>query len=1024
MSKGGGGTNTVTNSAPPAEVLAAYNDVIGKAQNVAATPLQQYNGQIVAGFTPDQTSAMSTINNAQGIANPYINNANNLYSGTALSPQDYGNAVQQYASPYTQQVVDATRANLNENDAQQQLGIAGNAIKAGAYGGDRAGIASAELARQQKLANDQTIGNLYNSGYTNAQGALAQQQGVQQSAASGISGLGNQAQSSALNGANAQLQSGALQQQLNQENLNVPYQQFQTEQQYPFQTTQYLANIAEGIGGSSGGTSTTNAPGPSVGSQLGGLGLAGLSLAGSFKRGGSVKYANGGIVGYDSGGSVMPGYMDMSHVFSGLPSDINVSIVPKTAPAPGHNSIPKAESTHTSAEGNPIKDAINTGLGGARIYKGSNNVGNGISNAYHSFMGDPVSALPDNTAFGNAGNGLLSNILTPAGDVSAISPSIASGANLAGMTSGAEGLGGISGASSFVPEATSSLMPAFASAAGDTALTTAATDAAASSFADLLPELAFLFKNGGSVKKYADGGEIADDDLDEYGDDSGIDSLYPEEDNSSSIVNAPQGIAAPSKSDKSPDLSQALLATGLAMMAGRSPYAGVNVGNAGLAGMQNLSGQKQAQAKAQLLADQADRWKKTLEERANYHTALANRGIGELDTVAKRLMSDNPELTPTQAYLQANGLIRGSGRATSLSAKQTAPASPPMIASNGQIPVVAPNGSVSTNSKAVTLPLSDEGNEFKPNQYAALNGSNGTIKDAPKASIPAQLSGDMFLQTLDPDRARLIKKIGDANMDLTTALARLPGDERQGIISDVTRYNPNFNQNDYKGLVAFKQGKQGQALKPINTAQEHLALLSPLVDAMANGNNQAVNKISNSISPTFGNTDITNFDAAKGLVAAEVSKAAIGGVGGEHEREQLEMKLSNTKTPEQLKGVMKQFVGLMNGQLASTEQQYRFSTQKKDFLTNPDILSPMARANYLTYKNEQGPDASAPSATAPFSANNPLSSRNQSSSSKAKDIDSEQAIKAAKNAVADGKSRQAVAQRLKDAGIDPAKAGL
>ena len=116
------------------------------------------------------------------------------------------------------------------------------------------------------------------------------QQGYGQAAQNYLAGLGQQgalsaqlgqlgagAQTAALQGAQAQLAAGAQQQATEQAKLQADYNQFLQQQAYPFQTTQFLANIAEGIGTGSGGTSTTQAPGPNVGNQIFGA-LGALSL--------------------------------------------------------------------------------------------------------------------------------------------------------------------------------------------------------------------------------------------------------------------------------------------------------------------------------------------------------------------------------------------------------------------------------------------------------------------------------------------------------------------------------------------------------------------------------------------------------------------------------------------------------------------------------------------------------------------------------------------------------------------------
>lgn len=96
----------------------------------------------------------------------------------------------------------------------------------------------------------------------------------------GLAGLGTEAQNSALTGASALMQSGALQQQLAQEQLNVPYQEFLQQQAYPYQQLGFLSPIIEGAGSLMGGTGSTQYPGPSLLGQIGGLGLTGLGVYG------------------------------------------------------------------------------------------------------------------------------------------------------------------------------------------------------------------------------------------------------------------------------------------------------------------------------------------------------------------------------------------------------------------------------------------------------------------------------------------------------------------------------------------------------------------------------------------------------------------------------------------------------------------------------------------------------------------------------------------------------------------------
>ncbi len=256
MSGGGGTTTSNTSTNIPPEVLAEYKKVTNLGNQAASAPLQQYSGQIVADPTAAENSAYNTINNMQGMTGP-------------VSAAD----IQRYQSPYTQDVLNSTMAAENNQDAQQQAQLQGNAISAGAWGGDRSGVAQGILGGQQALANNATNAGIMNQGYSQALNeANIQQQSVLQDT---------------LTAANAQLAAGQQQQQQNQAELNVPYEQFLQRQAYPFQTTGWLANIAEGIGSNSGGNSTTTSSQPS-GGLFGGL----------FKRGGGIvpKRGSGGML--------------------------------------------------------------------------------------------------------------------------------------------------------------------------------------------------------------------------------------------------------------------------------------------------------------------------------------------------------------------------------------------------------------------------------------------------------------------------------------------------------------------------------------------------------------------------------------------------------------------------------------------------------------------------------------------------------------------------------------------------------
>jgi len=285
---GGGGkssTSTQTVSIPP-EVLARYNAVNARAENVAQQPFQQYGGEFVAPLTPTQQAGIQATSAASQLAQPYYGaatqgllgaqqgGANYIGAATgqlgaaqqtgqalgAAAGEQYAQAqnlaspyyqaatqgtqqavagaepylqaatqgtqqavagaqpyqqastrgVQQavsgaqpyqeaatmaalagaqgidpgrlqtgrYMNPYLGSVVGATQAALGQQFGQQQAQQQAEAIRAGAFGGDRSGLQRQTLRGQQALTAGQVIAPLYQQGYQQALQTAQQQQGV------------------------------------------------------------------------------------------------------------------------------------------------------------------------------------------------------------------------------------------------------------------------------------------------------------------------------------------------------------------------------------------------------------------------------------------------------------------------------------------------------------------------------------------------------------------------------------------------------------------------------------------------------------------------------------------------------------------------------------------------------------------------------------------------------------------------------------------------------------------------------
>lgn len=243
QSSGFGGLAPIQQSTTQAspQAIAAYTKALGLADVAAAQPFQKYSSDpssFVAPLTGTQQQAIGGIYGAQGVYQPYYQGAGQLAAsaGTTAAPQLAG----QYMNPFMQQVINPVLQQQGQQLAQQQA----EAIKGGAFGGERAGLQRQTLRGQQGLATGQLYAGGYGQALQAAQGDLARQLQAGQA----LGALGTGAQTAALQAPQALLGAGTLEQQTQQAGLSALYNQFLQERAYPYQQAQFYANVAGGLG--------------------------------------------------------------------------------------------------------------------------------------------------------------------------------------------------------------------------------------------------------------------------------------------------------------------------------------------------------------------------------------------------------------------------------------------------------------------------------------------------------------------------------------------------------------------------------------------------------------------------------------------------------------------------------------------------------------------------------------------------------------------------------------------------------
>jgi len=267
LGDGGGGNNntgtTSTSSNIPDWALGYAKDTLYNASQVTdlqQNPYKTYEAPRVAGFAPLQEQAQYGAANMSG------------------GPQAFQQNIGSYMSPYMQNVVD-----VQKQEAARQSGILGTqqqaqAAQAGAFGGGRDAIMRAE--RERNLGQQMNQIQAQGSQAAYDQAANQFRQGLTQDVA--INQLQNQY--------------GGQQQQLAQKGLDIGYQDFLNQQNYPYKQLGFMSDMLRGLPLGQQSTQQIYQPPPSTMATLGGLGMGAYGLS-RMAEGGQVQgYADGGDI--------------------------------------------------------------------------------------------------------------------------------------------------------------------------------------------------------------------------------------------------------------------------------------------------------------------------------------------------------------------------------------------------------------------------------------------------------------------------------------------------------------------------------------------------------------------------------------------------------------------------------------------------------------------------------------------------------------------------------------------------------
>ncbi len=279
-----GGSSSTIKLPPWLEDFA--EETIGQAEEVTTRPYEPYPGERLAPFSDLQQQGFEQVSNTAGSYQPYLDQASGILGGIAdMTIQPFSEVdLDPYMSPYTDQVIADTTGQISRQGDVNQNQITADMQTTGAYGGDRDAILSAENTRNTQQEISESTARLSDEAYQNAtsayyadinnQLALGTLQG---NTAGQIADIGALGTTLGYADAGALLDAGSMQQQQQQSGLDIGYQDFLDQWNYPIEMLNLRTGLASGQPYSQ--NQTTEGPGGSSGAQ--GLG-AFASLVGGL----------------------------------------------------------------------------------------------------------------------------------------------------------------------------------------------------------------------------------------------------------------------------------------------------------------------------------------------------------------------------------------------------------------------------------------------------------------------------------------------------------------------------------------------------------------------------------------------------------------------------------------------------------------------------------------------------------------------------------------------------------------------
>jgi len=284
----------ISTSSLPSWYQSWLNQMLGKAGSVANEPYKPYGGPRLAPTSADTSQAYDLTRSGVGAYQPTLGAG---IGYTAGAGQPFNEAqFNQFMNPYVGNVVsrigELAGRNLGENLLPQ---VNDTFTGAGQFGSSRhADFTNRALRDTQEAAlaqQNQALAQGFDTSMANYNTAMNRQL----QAGNQLGSLAQLGQGMGLTDASALQAIGQAQEDKTQQSLNLGYQDFLEQRDYPRSQVEWFSNILRGVPAPTSTTTSSSAPAtqsqlaPNPLSQLAGTALGIYGLTSGFKKGGRVR---------------------------------------------------------------------------------------------------------------------------------------------------------------------------------------------------------------------------------------------------------------------------------------------------------------------------------------------------------------------------------------------------------------------------------------------------------------------------------------------------------------------------------------------------------------------------------------------------------------------------------------------------------------------------------------------------------------------------------------------------------------